>query len=287
MPTVGERLRAATALLADAGIEGASREAEALAAFALGVGRAALAARRRDPFAGSALERFERAVARRAAREPTQYIIGRERFRNLNLRVGPQALIPRPETEGLVEAVLALGLRGGATVADLGTGTGCIAIALADERSDVRVCALEVSPAALELARANAAEAGLAHRIEFALGSMADPPSAWIARCDAVVSNPPYVSEDDWRGLEPEVRDHEPKAALVPGPTGLEAYDPLADAARRLLVPGGTLVAELGYDSEPGARAAVVRAGLRVVRVEPDFRGIARVLIARRTEGAS
>lgn len=287
MDTVSERIRAAAARLSAAGVAHAVREAEALAAHALGVGAAALAARRRDAFDPAALETFDRAVARRAGREPLQYIVGVERFRGLTLRVGAAALIPRPESEDLVAVVLALGLPAGATVADLGTGTGCIALALAAERSDLRLRALDVSLAALELARCNAREAGLADRVEFACASMDSPPPSWCGNCDAVVSNPPYVSERDWGGLDPEVRDHEPKIALVPGPAGVESYDLLAAGARQLLVPGGALVAELGYDSEAGARAAVGRAGFEVVRVDPDFRGIARVMVARRPEGSA
>jgi release factor glutamine methyltransferase len=169
-----------------------------------------------------------------------------------------------------------------ATVADLGTGSGCIAISIALERPGCRVLAVDLSEDALAVARANASLHGVAPRVELRLGDLADPPAAWRGSCDLVVSNPPYVAAAEWATLEPEVRDHEPKLALTPGPTGDEAYGPLAAAAAALLRPGGRLVAELGHTNAPGASRAALDAGLTGVTIRPDPRGIPRILIAWR-----
>jgi release factor glutamine methyltransferase len=194
--------------------------------------------------------------------------------------VNRHVLIPRPETELVVDAVLAASLPPGASVADLGTGSGCIALAIAKARPDLSVQALDSSPQALGVARDNAERLDLAVRFEH--GDLANPPEEWSGRMDVVVSNPPYVSEEEWRTLEPEVRDYEPKGALVPGPTGNEAYEALAPAAFRLLRPGGTLVLELGHTSEAAATRAVNHAGFGETGVLPDLRGIPRILVARR-----
>jgi len=278
---IRDLLSDAASVLARAGIEAPRAEAELLLGRILGTGRAGLVARRDDDVPADAAERFAAWVGRRAAREPFQHLVRSQEFRGLPLTVGPEVLIPRPETEDVVQAALDLGLPDAAAVVDLGTGSGCIAIALAVERPTWRVAALDVSAPALEVAGRNAGCLGVAARIDFRLGTMFDPPTDWTGRFDAVVSNPPYVAEADWRGLAPEVRDHEPKIALVPGPTGLEAYRALAVPAARLLRPGGALVVELGHHSEPGARAAFEAGGFAIETVRPDFQGIPRVLVAR------
>lgn len=191
-------------------------------------------------------------------------------------------LVPRPETELVVDAALE-GLAAGATVADLGTGSGAIAISIALEHPGSRVLAVDLSEDALDVARANAVRHGVGDRVELLLGDLADPPEAWRGRCDLVVSNPPYVAEAEWAGLEPEVRDHEPKRALSPGPTGDEAYPPLCASAAALLRPGGRLVAELGHTNAPGAQRAARDAGLSEVTIRPDPQNIPRILIAWRS----
>lgn len=257
----------------------ASREAEFLVAGILGCNRAALLMRRPDPLDAETADRLRAAIVRREAREPLQYIEGTAEFRGRSFLVDPRVLVPRPETELVVDAALE-GLPSGAVVADLGTGSGCIAVSIALERPDARVLALDLSPGALEVARANAVRHGVASRVELACGDLADPPRAWRSRCDVVVSNPPYVAEGEWAGLEPEVRDHEPKLALSPGPTGDEAYAPLAAAAVTLLRAGGRLVAELGHTNAAGAERAARDSGLTTVTIRPDPRGIPRILSA-------
>jgi len=259
------------------------READRLMGHVLATDRGGVATRRRDPIDPALARRFLGLVGRRTRREPLQYLVGEQEFFGLALRVDPRALIPRPETELLVSRVLALGLPQGARVADLGTGSGCIAIALAASREDLRLFALDRSARAIELAGENAERCSVAERITFVIGDFAGPPPQWHGRLDAVVANPPYVSEEEWKLLSPEVRDHEPREALVPGPRGTEAYRALAPAAVRLLRPGGWLVLELGYRSEAPAREALVPHGYDAVEVFPDLRGIPRVLQARRS----
>ncbi len=281
-PTLGSMLDDAIARLEHAGVPGARREAEALLAHVLGRDRGVVVARRRDPMPPEAAEAFEALLLRRERREPFQYLTGEQEFFGLSFLVDSRVLVPRPETEGVVEAALALPPPKGGRVADLGTGSGCIAIAVAVARPDLEVLAVDASIDALDVARENAARLGAAERIDLLLADFASLPASRDGSFDAVLSNPPYVAEEEWEGLSPEVRDHEPRIALVPGATGLEAYGAVARAAARLLRPGGALVVELGFKREAGACAAVEGAGFRDLRVLPDLRGIPRVLVATR-----
>ena len=251
-------------------------------AWVIGCDRGGVVARRPDPLEAARASCFDGLVSRRERREPFQYLTGEQEFRGLSFLVDRRVLVPRPETEGLVGAALDLRLPSGAAVADLGTGSGCIAVSLAVARPDLRLYALDLSAESLEVARENAARHGVAHRVSFLLGDLADPRGEWLGRMDAVVSNPPYVSELEMEGLAPEVREHEPGMALVSGPTGLEAYQALAPGAYRLLRPGGALLLELGFLRETGARRAVEDSGFLNVAVRSDPRGIPRVLIAWR-----
>jgi release factor glutamine methyltransferase len=251
-----------------------------LLARLMGTDVGGILARRPDRLSPGVASDYETLVSRRARREPFQYLVGDEEFCGLRIAVDRRVLIPRPETEIVVETVLALPLRDGARALDVGTGSGCIATALAVSRPRWRVVALDRSAEALAVARDNLVRHGLEARVKLVEGDLADLEAAGPVPFDVVVSNPPYVSEDEWSGLAPEVRDHEPKEALVPGPTGTEAYRDLAPAALRLLSPGGFLVVELGWRSEPGARAAVAAAGFTDATVRPDLRQIPRVLTA-------
>lgn len=177
-----------------------------------------MAARKPDRLDGEAAARYRDLVAARSLRKPLQQLAGHAEFRGLAFAVTEDVLIPRPETEELVQAVLDAGLGETARVADLGTGSGCIAIALAVARPRWTITAVEASAAALAVARGNARRHGVSERIAFVESDFAVAGPAWTASFDAVVSNPPYVSESEWRDLQPEVRDHEPRRALVPGP---------------------------------------------------------------------
>jgi release factor glutamine methyltransferase len=278
-PAVSRALEAAVARLEAAGVSRPREEALRLLALALRTDRGGVLARRPDALPPQAEIDLEALLERRERRVPFQYLTGEQEFRGLPLAVDPRVLIPRPETEEVVETALSVPLPAGAAVADLGTGSGCIAIAIAVARPDVEVLALDISEGALALARENAHRHGA--QVAFARGDFGTPPEAWRGRMSLVVSNPPYVSEAEWVALEPEVRDHEPRSALVPGATGLEGYRRLLPAAFRLLVPGGSLVLELGWRSAAPVRALAAEAGFSAIHVQDDARGVPRVLLAR------
>ncbi len=283
--TVGSALADAEARLAAAGVASPAFDAAVLLGRLLGVDRGGLAVRRRDPLDPVLATRLSDAVRRRAAREPLQHITGEQEFRGRRFKVDRRGLVPRPETEGIVDAVARLDLVDGSAVADLGTGSGCIAVSLAIEHPGLQVHALDSSPAALELARDNARLHGVTAQVEFRLASFVDPPTDWFSRMALVVSNPPYVSEAEWATLEPEVRDHEPRQALVGGISGYEAYEALGPSTMRLLEPGGHLILELGMGQERQVADLLARAGLITLFIDPDLRGIPRILVARKPDG--
>lgn len=280
--TVGEILERSTRRLVEAAVPEARADALALLAVALGTDRGGVIARKPDVMPEPAAARAEEMVERRASRVPLQQITGRVLFHGLTLEVDEHVLIPRPETEDLVDAVLEAGLPASARIADLGTGSGCVAIALAAARPAWRILAVDVSPEALAVAGRNAARHHTNGRVTLAEQDFGALPVIWSGGFDAVVSNPPYVPEDEWRGLQPEVRDHEPKVALVPGPTGNEGYEAVVRSAGALLAHGGLLALELGWTSEPAVRRIAGEGGFRAIHVRPDLQGIPRILLARR-----
>jgi release factor glutamine methyltransferase len=285
VPTVGTILEWSTRTLVEAGVPDPRLDAMALLAHALGTDRGGVVARKTDMIDAATAERATALVAERAGRRPLQQILGHAEFHGLDLEVDAAVLVPRPETEGLVDAVLAESLPDAAAIADLGTGSGCIAIALAVARPRFRLVAVDRSAAALAVARRNASRHQVSDRVEFEEGDFGAPPESWRGAFDAVVSNPPYVPEEEWRGLQPEVRDHEPRIALVPGPTGDEAYAAVVRTGRALLKPGGLLALELGWTSEPSVRALVGQAGYEGIELRPDLQGIPRVLLAHAPHG--
>lgn len=287
-PTVAAALAAATARLAAS--ECAATDATELLSRALGVGRGELRALGERALTAAQAATFARWVARRAAGEPVQYVTGRAAFRDLDLAVDRRVLVPRPETEGLVEAVLetlaAERERWPAPrVLDLGTGSGAIALALAHEWPAAAVTAADVSADALAVARANADACGLAARVAFAEGAWfgAVPPDE---RFEVIVSNPPYIAESEAVALPADVRDWEPHLALFSGADGLDAVREIVDDAPRHLVAGGLLAMELDE-----TRAREVAAWLEGahdwarVDVRDDLAGRPRVLLARRESG--
>jgi release factor glutamine methyltransferase len=259
--TVRDALDAAVPALAAAGCETPRLDAELLIADSLDVDRAALHARPERAIGGAAARAISERVRRRVAREPIAYILGRKGFRHVELAVDSRALIPRPETELLVE--VALDLPPGARVHDVGTGSGAVALALLDERPDLVVSASDASPAAVELARLNAARLGLALDPRVAAGL---PPGGY----DLVVANLPYVREDEWAGLQPEIRGYEPREALVSGADGLDAI--------RSLVAGAPPGTRLALEHAP-AQAAAVRALLADAETLRDLAGRERVTV--------
>jgi release factor glutamine methyltransferase len=333
----------AAAGLVAAGVQTSRLDAEVLLAAACGIDRSALYARLRDAVPPQCRDDFRSMLARRIAREPLQYIVGRQEFWSLDFDVTPQVLIPRPETELLVElAVAALcrsnvsfdgaqdvlrepqherfkkyfilddkqfsvrpeeppfsggvskGSSGGnrhapqgegkgraarrLTLCDLGTGSGCIAVALARELPGAEICALDSSQSALTVAATNARRHGVAERIRFVESDLFAAVGG--QRFDAIVANPPYVSASDLRCAQPEL-GWEPRQALDGGVTGLDVIQPLVSAAPDFLVEGGWLVMEIGADQALVVQALAEAAGFNAVSVRPDYAGLPRVLLAR------
>ena len=225
---------------------------------------------------------FAQLLEERAQGIPVQYLVGYQEFFGREFFVTPDVLIPRPETEQAVETLLGLiPPDAPALLADVGTGSGCIAVTLALEHPRARVIATDLSPHALRVARENARRLG-AENVTFLHGDLLQPLiDSEIGDMDGIVSNPPYVGEGELAGLQREVRDFEPRMALTPGRSGLEAYARIVPQAERLLHPGGWLVLELGFRSADGVRA-LLGSGWDEVTVLPDLQGWDRVLKARK-----
>ena len=250
----------------------------------LSVERARLHAHPEVSVAAAAAQCFRALVERRASHEPLQYLTGVQEFWSLPFRVTPAVLIPRPETELLVETLLALNRRPDPRVVDIGTGSGCIAISVARELPRAEVHATDCSPAALEVARDNAASLGVARRIRFAEGDLFAPLAFPGADCrfDFILCNPPYVAAAEMPALQRQVRDHEPLVALSPGSDPLAVQRRLAEGATRHLRPGGYLLVEIGWSQEAAVRSLYAeRRDIEIVEVKQDLAGIPRLVIAR------
>ena len=276
---VSVELERAAAFLAARGVESARLEAEVLLADALGSDRGRLYLERvvSDPVR----LRFAELLDRRGRREPLQHLRGRQEFFSRDFVVDPCVLIPRPETERLIEIVLGrLRPIQRPRILDVGTGSGVIAVTLALELPSAQVFATEVSVAALEVAKENARRLGVRERIEFRSGDLALPFAG--ERFDLVVSNPPYVPSEEIAGLSPEVRDHEPRVALDGGPDGLELYRRLAACVDEVLAERGWLAVEIGFGQGDAVRRMFSQSGTTAVEVERDLAGIERVVVVRR-----
>lgn len=288
-PTIAEVLRSTVSRLAG-NTPSPQAEAEELVGRLTGLARAQLYLERARALTTEDHARLERWIERRLAGEPVQYVTGRAAFRGLDLAVSPAVLIPRPETEQLVEAVLECLRAEGARwpeprVIDLGTGSGAIALAIAQEWPRARVSATDLSPAALAVAAANAAALGLAGRVRLLEGHWFDAVGP-DERFEVVVANPPYIASAEAELLPHDVRAHEPGPALFSGPSGLEALREIVDLAPRHLVANGLLALEL---AEMRARevAAWLEGGRdwEGVTLRDDLAGRPRILLARRQRG--
>ena len=281
--TFAAELDAATTALEAAGLSSARVDAEWLLAGLLGVGRVAVRLDLAETVPAPIAERYARAVSRRARREPLQRILGWEEFRGVGVRLTDAVLVPRPETETLVEWALALLPPPGGRrllAIDLGTGSGCIACALASERPDLDVIAVDVSPAAAAVARDNAQALGLAARVGVVAADLLDGLRDLSA--DLIVSNPPYLPSTLVPELAPEVRIHEPRLALDGGADGLTLIRRIATTARRYLRPSGALAIETAGGDQVEAAAALLRAaGWDRVAVRADLVGIERFVAGR------
>jgi len=280
--TVAEALDSAVVAIGAAHSTTPRLDAEVLLAWSMDTSRTALFLDPRAPVTGPAVRRFQDAVRRRSSgREPVAYIVGTKGFRRLDLDVDPRVLVPRPETEHLVEAALALvdGWPGPTRVVDVGTGSGAVALALKDERPDLDVLAVDASDDALAVARANAARLGL--DVAFAAGDLLDAVPDDGRPLDLVVANLPYVPDGDRLRLAPEIRHHEPALALFGGEDGLDLVRVLVtQAAAR----GARAVAlEVGQGQPPATADLLRAAGFTAgVQVHPDLAGIDRVVLACR-----
>lgn len=268
---VRDALDSAVIALGAGGVEEPRLDAEVLLAHVLGLDRTELVLDPRRPVEGPAVRAFQDAVRRRAIdREPVAYITGTKGFRRLQLHVDRRVLIPRPETELLVEA--ALGLPSGARVHDVGTGSGAVALALKDERPDLQVTGSDVSAQALSVARENVQALGL--EVELVQGDLLETD----AEADAIVCNPPYVEEG--ASLAPEITRHEPSLALYGGPDGLAVVRRLIEQCAHARIPW--LALEVGHEQAQAAAAMARERGFGVVHVLTDLAGIERVVVAQR-----
>lgn len=268
-------------MLERAGVADARREAGSLLSHAIEKDRTFLISHAEDELRDGDLRRLEEMVARRASGEPAQYITGVQDFYGRSFRVTPDVLIPRPETELLVEAALTL-MNTDSKICDVGSGSGCIAVTLLCERADASAVALDVSEAALEVARQNARTLSVETRIEFVVSDCFSGINAAAYQFDLVVSNPPYVSADALPGLQREVRDHEPLVALSPGADGLSVIRRLLNDAPRFLRAGGHLIMEIGFDQGEKAQQLVDERVWTLRNILPDLQGIPRIVVLQK-----
>ena len=282
--TIGDAIAWGTSLLDESDSIPAARsrsDAILLLRHVLGIPHAEMYAYRERPLTALQTEAFNAQIQQRLRGVPIQYILGEQEFFGLPFHVTPDVLIPRPETEHLVEAAVArLKDVPSARVVDVGTGSGAIAVALAHSLPDAEVVALDISAAALSAAAENAKHNGVVARIRFLqsdlLGAVAEE------RFDAIVSNPPYIADSERNSLPVEVREHEPAQALFAGPTGLEMYRRLVPNALPLLVSGGWLMMEIGHGQRDEVRALLQGADWEGVEFIADLQGIPRVAVARK-----
>ncbi len=267
--------------LGRAGITEARLEAELLLRHALGCTRESLLTRLQEPVPAEATGHFFQLVERRRGHVPVQYIIGTQDFYGLSFHVTPAVLIPRPETEGVVEqTALAFENARAPRIADIGCGSGCIAVALAHILRDAELVAVDRSKAALAIARENALRHGVVARVEFLESDLLE--AVADSDLDAVVSNPPYIPDEELAGLEPEVTEHEPRDALSGGADGLDVIRRLLPQVHQALKPGGILVLEIGHGQSQAVETLLREAALEHERTVPDLAGIPRIVIARK-----
>lgn len=281
MTTLGAMVGRVTDRLAAAGIAEARLEARLLVATAVGRGIEVLVGWPERVLTTEEAERLDAWVDRRERREPLAHILGRREFWSLSFEVNADVLIPRPDSETVVEAALAR-FRGEGTVLDLGTGSGCLLLAVLHERPQARGLAIDSSPAALVLAERNARSLGLAERARFLCRDWRDG-LADLGRFDLVLANPPYIPEADIAGLEPEVARFEPRAALAGGIDGLDAYRAILAGLDSLLDCEGAAVLEVGIGQVEAVAELARAAGLRVVEVRADLGGVFRALTLDKT----
>jgi release factor glutamine methyltransferase len=282
MMTIAGAIQEGAQRLREGGVPEARREAGSLLSFVLGRDRTFLIGHADDEIESDALERFRESIERRGAGEPLQYIVGAQDFYGREFCVTPDVLIPRPETELLVEAALAVVRETVPVICDVGTGSGCIAITLLCERSESRAVAVDASSSAIEIARTNALRLGVSDRIAFVVSDCFDSLNPDANQFDLIASNPPYVAGEMMAGLQREVRDHEPLMALSPGADGLAIIRRLLLEAPRFLKTGGHMLMEIGFDQGEAVARLVDGSVWNLREIRPDLQGIPRIVVLRK-----
>lgn len=286
--TLAEAIKKAASTLSAHGVSDARLDAEVLLRFILDRDRAWLITHANEPLAGDKRKLFEDAVNRRAKREPLQHITGRQEFWGFDFRVTPDVLIPRPETEFVVEsAIRAAGKRPGLTIIDLCTGSGCIAVSLAKELPGARIFATDVSEKALSVARENAGSHDVSSRIRFIEGDLFEPLEELDlrGRVDIITANPPYIRSGDLPALQPEVKKFEPERALISGPEGTEIHRSILEAAPDFLKKRGAVIMEMGLGQAEGLIKIVNEDGrYSAPEILKDLAGIDRVIVAKKVK---
>jgi release factor glutamine methyltransferase len=277
--TIGSLVKWATDDFRARGIESPRLDAELLVAFALGIDRMRVILDAARPLEPDELDRLRALVKRRRAREPMAYLRGEREFYGLTFKVDARVLVPRPDTETLVDVALArtrhvsMSMR----MLDLCTGSGCVAIAAARQRPTAKLFATDLSEDALALARENAQRLG-AYNVAFFAGDLFAPIEGRKRRFDVITANPPYIASTDIPNLMADVRDHEPRLALDGGADGLDVVRRIVEGAPRFLVPGGVLAVEVGHDQAEAARGLFEASGFADVKLDRDYAKIERVV---------
>jgi release factor glutamine methyltransferase len=281
--SIAQALVEATQLLRKGGIEEARRDAATLLADLIGRDSTYLIAHAERELTASDVTRYREAIERRAAGEPLQYVTGHQEFFNLDFTVTPEVLIPRPDTELLVETALHIIDKSSETrICDVGTGSGCIAISLLYERPHATCLAVDISPRALEVAALNATRHGVRERLDLVASDCFAALDQSQARFHMIVSNPPYIVEKTFETLQREVREHEPRSALTPGGDGLAMIRRLLTDAPDFLLPNGHLLFEIGFDQHQAVSEIIDRNVWTLLDIHKDIQGIHRTVVLRK-----
>ncbi|MCP9460553.1 MAG: peptide chain release factor N(5)-glutamine methyltransferase [Nitrospira sp.] len=286
--TIEALLGATKRTLAQAGVEQADQESRWIVSHVLGLEGHQLVSRAEQSVSDETWSRVASLASRRSAREPLQYILGTQEFCGLEFHVTPAVLIPRPETELLVqEALRVVDFAKETVLVDVGTGSGCVAVTLATILDKARIVAVDRSPEALAVAKANAERHGVVDKIEWMEGDLLSPlrERGLMGKVDVIASNPPYIAEAEWANLQPEVRGFEPRSSLVSGPSGTEFHERLLRESLDYLVPGGTLVMEIGSGQFPAVRRMAEQIkDYGPAQVVKDEAGLERTVVVQRME---
>lgn len=281
---IQESIKEAAMKLDDAGVPEARREASSLLSFVLAKDRTFLISHAEDEVDENSLVTLREFVERRAAGEPFQYITGVQDFYGREFRVTPDVLIPRPETELLVEAALQIvgETHAAPFICDVGTGSGCIGVTLLCELVNARAILIDKSPAALEIASLNARNLAAGERARFVVSDCFDALDSGVHQFDLIVSNPPYVKAAALAGLQREVRDHEPLIALSPGGDGLGVIRRLIDEGPAFIKPNGHMLMEIGFDQGEAVESLIERSVWVLREIRPDLQGIPRLVVLQK-----